>query len=100
MILTDSNLFFSYTFVPATSFNTFNRSLSLMFVKCVIWHQLDISDRPRQTHSSLRNDVVRIALAEPGALQQIVHLGLGRALSVQTVFIFLLADRTAQTKLG
>ena len=48
------------------------------------------------THSSLRNDVVRVALAEASALQKVHDISLACALLVETVFILLETDGTAE----
>ena len=44
------------------------------------------------THSSLRNDVVRVALAEASALQKVHDISLTSTLLVKTVFILLETD--------
>ncbi len=48
------------------------------------------------THSSLRNYVVRVALAEAGTLEKVHNVRFACALLVETVFILLETDGTPE----
>ena len=98
----------SYTFVPATSFKSASRSWSFAFVRAVIcveaceWggsRKGGMFMEGEDTHSSLRDDVVRVALAEASALQKVHDISLACALLVETVFILLETDGTPENDL-
>lgn len=50
----------------------------------------------KEAYTALRNNVVRIALAEAGTLQEVHYVGFASALLVQAIFILLETDGSAK----
>lgn len=86
MMRVDSDRFCSYTFVPATSLSRFRRSLSDMFVRWVICGQ---QDDGLEAHSSLWNNVIRVAPGKARTFEEIEDFGFGDTLAVKRVLVFL-----------
>lgn len=53
----------------------------------------------KRAYTALRNNVVRIAFAEAGTLQEVHHVGFAGALLVQAIFILLETDGSAKNNL-
>lgn len=104
MILLDSARRSSYVLVPATSLSKWSRSWSFWFVRWVIYAGPSLSaflpqsssDRRRETHPALGDDVVGVAPAEACALEDGHDFALAGRLAVELVLVLLEADRATE----